>query len=170
MLHSFCTFTSALPAVCMCVCVCALPNMAYLCSSLISCFPGTLLRYCLCDFEMVPVAPITTGTTFALTFHIIIIIINNNSCLTQQSYQLTRLITRAMVSVCITCCCIYHCEKLKSRPKFLFTSWSELLIHLSFLCPTILFCTWPSKTCNSCCSINTHTKTNHYCFYTSLNF
>jgi hypothetical protein len=37
--------------------MCAELNMAYLCSSLISCSSGTLLRYCLSDFEMVPVAP-----------------------------------------------------------------------------------------------------------------
>jgi len=37
-------------------------------SSLISCCPGMLLRYCRSDFEMVPVAPIITGITFA--FHI----------------------------------------------------------------------------------------------------
>ena len=35
--------------------------MAVYCSSLISCFAATLLRYCLSDFEMVPVAPIITG-------------------------------------------------------------------------------------------------------------
>jgi hypothetical protein len=28
-----------------------------------------LLRYCLSDFEMVSVAPIITGITFAFTFH-----------------------------------------------------------------------------------------------------
>ena len=31
--------------------------MAVFCSSLISCFPGVLLRYCLSDFEMVPSRP-----------------------------------------------------------------------------------------------------------------
>jgi len=36
---------------------------------LISCFPGMLLSYCLSDSEMVPVAPVITGITFALTFH-----------------------------------------------------------------------------------------------------
>jgi hypothetical protein len=30
--------------------VCAVPSMAVFCSSLISCFPGTLLRYFLNDF------------------------------------------------------------------------------------------------------------------------
>ena len=48
--------------------MCAVPNMAvffFFCSSLISCFPGVLFRYCLSDFEMVPVAPIITGITFA---------------------------------------------------------------------------------------------------------
>ena len=46
--------------------VCAVPNMADFGSSLISCFPGTLLRYCLSDFEMVPVAPIITGMLLLL--------------------------------------------------------------------------------------------------------
>ena len=32
-------------------------------------FPGTLLRYCLSDFEMIPITPIITGTPFAFTFH-----------------------------------------------------------------------------------------------------
>jgi len=34
------------------------------------CFPSTLLGYCLCDFEMVPAAPIITGITFLFTFHV----------------------------------------------------------------------------------------------------
>ena len=49
--------------------MCALPNMDVFCSSLISCFPGTLFRYFLNDFEMLPVAPIITGITFVFTFH-----------------------------------------------------------------------------------------------------
>ena len=49
--------------------MCAVPNMAVFCSSLISCFPDMLLRYCLSDFEMVPVTPFVTGITFAFTFH-----------------------------------------------------------------------------------------------------
>jgi hypothetical protein len=28
-----------------------------------------LLRYCVSDFEMVPVAPVITGINFAFTFH-----------------------------------------------------------------------------------------------------
>ena len=48
---------------------CAVPNMAVFCSSLISCFPGMLLRYSLSHFEMVPVAHIITGITFACIFH-----------------------------------------------------------------------------------------------------
>ena len=39
------------------------------CSSLISCFPVLLLRYCLSDFEIVPVALLITGIAFAFTFH-----------------------------------------------------------------------------------------------------
>src|SRR5215469_15006946 len=49
--------------------MCAVPNMAVFCSSLTSWFPGMLLTYFLNDFEMVPVAPITTGITLAFIFH-----------------------------------------------------------------------------------------------------
>ena len=48
---------------------CAVPNVAVFCSSLISHYPGMLLMYCLSDSEMVPVAPVITGITFAVTFH-----------------------------------------------------------------------------------------------------
>ena len=41
--------------------MCAVPN------SFISCFPSMLLRYFQCDFEVVSVAPVSTGITFALT-------------------------------------------------------------------------------------------------------
>jgi hypothetical protein len=41
--------------------ICAVPSMANFCNSLISCFPAMLLRCCLSDFEMVPVAHIITG-------------------------------------------------------------------------------------------------------------
>ena len=53
--------------------MCAVPNMAVFCSSLTSCFPGTLLTYFLNDFEIVPVAPIITGITFIIIIIIIII-------------------------------------------------------------------------------------------------
>jgi hypothetical protein len=49
--------------------MCAVPNMAVFCSSFISCFPGTLLRYLLNYSQIVPVAPIITGITFVFTFH-----------------------------------------------------------------------------------------------------
>ena len=39
----------------------AVPNMAVFYISLILCFPGMLLRHCLSDFEMVPVAHVITG-------------------------------------------------------------------------------------------------------------
>ena len=48
--------------------ICQVPNMPVFCSSLVSCFPGMLLRNCLSDFEMVPVASVITGITFAPTF------------------------------------------------------------------------------------------------------
>jgi hypothetical protein len=49
--------------------MCAVPNMAVICSSLISWFPGMLPVYFLNDFEMVPVASIITAITFVFTFH-----------------------------------------------------------------------------------------------------
>jgi hypothetical protein len=49
--------------------MCSVYNMAVFCSFLISCSPGTLLRYCLSEFKMVPVAPIVTGITCAFAFH-----------------------------------------------------------------------------------------------------
>ena len=48
----------------------AVPGMFVVCSPLISRFPGKLLRYFLNDFEMVPAAPVITGTTFVFTFHV----------------------------------------------------------------------------------------------------
>ena len=62
--NMFYTFTLALSAVCV---QCTI--WPCFCSSLISCFPGMLLRYFLSDFEMVPVAPVITDITFASTFH-----------------------------------------------------------------------------------------------------
>jgi len=50
--------------------MCAVSNTAVVCSSLISNFPCTLLRYCVSDSALVPVAPIITGITFVFTFHI----------------------------------------------------------------------------------------------------
>ena len=63
-----------------CRSMCAVHNMAVLCSSLITCFPGMLLRYWPSDFEMVPVAPFIIGITFAFTFHICWI------CIIRSSY------------------------------------------------------------------------------------
>jgi hypothetical protein len=60
-LNTFYTFTMVLSAV-------RVQNPVFLfCSSLISHFPGTLLRYCLNNFEVVQVAPVITGITFAFT-------------------------------------------------------------------------------------------------------
>ena len=58
--------------------ICAVPNMAVFCSYLTSCFPGMLLTYFLNDFEIVPVAPIITGITFAFTFHILLLLLLYN--------------------------------------------------------------------------------------------
>ena len=73
--NMFCTFTLVLSAVCV-----QCPAWQLFCSRLFSSFPGVLLRYCLSDCEMVPVAPIIIGITFAFTLHmrwiyVIIIII-----------------------------------------------------------------------------------------------
>jgi len=49
--------------------MCAVLNMDDFLISLISRHPGMLLRYCLSDFEMVPVLPVIAGITFDVTFH-----------------------------------------------------------------------------------------------------
>ena len=54
--NMLCNFTPALTAVRL-----QCPIWPLFCTSLISCFPGVLLRYCLSDFKIVPVAPVTTG-------------------------------------------------------------------------------------------------------------
>jgi len=41
--------------------MCAVPSMAVVCSSLMLCFPGLLLRYFLIDSEILPVADAVTG-------------------------------------------------------------------------------------------------------------
>ena len=51
--------------------MCTVPKMAVVRSSLISCFPGVLLRYCVSDYEMVPVATFIADITFASTFHML---------------------------------------------------------------------------------------------------
>jgi hypothetical protein len=50
--------------------VCAVHNISVFRTSLISAFAVCWSRCCLSDFEMVPVAPITSGITFAFTFHV----------------------------------------------------------------------------------------------------
>ena len=50
----FCTSTLGMSA------VCVQCQYGCLCTSLISCFTGMLLRYCLSDFGVVPVDPIIT--------------------------------------------------------------------------------------------------------------
>ena len=63
-LHMFCTCTLALSAVCV-----QCPVRLFFCSTLVSDFPFMFLRYCLSDFEMLPVAPVIAGVTFVSAFH-----------------------------------------------------------------------------------------------------
>ena len=51
-------------------CVCAVSSIAVVCSSLMLCFAGMLLRYCLNGSEVVTVGPIITGVSFIFAFHI----------------------------------------------------------------------------------------------------
>jgi len=54
---------------------CAVPNVPLFSNFLNLCFPSMLLRYCLSDFEMVPVATISTGITLVSTYHMCCIFI-----------------------------------------------------------------------------------------------
>jgi hypothetical protein len=49
--------------------LCAVTNTSGFCNSSISSFRVMLLRYCVSDFEIVQVSPVTTGITFDLTFN-----------------------------------------------------------------------------------------------------
>jgi len=63
--NTFCIFTLPLSTVCV-----QCPIWLFFGgSSLISCSSGMLLRYCLSDFEVVPLTHIITGIAFAFTFH-----------------------------------------------------------------------------------------------------
>jgi len=57
--------------------MCAVADMAVFCSSLISCFLVMLLRYCLSDFEMVPVAPIITGILSLLLLLLLLLLLSH---------------------------------------------------------------------------------------------
>ena len=63
-LNMFCTFTLALLAVCV-----QCPIWLFSVVPQFRALPATLLRCCLSDYEIVPVAPVITGITFAFTFH-----------------------------------------------------------------------------------------------------
>ena len=56
-----------------------MPNMAVVSSSLISCFPGMLLRYFMNGLEMALGGPIITGITLAFTVHMCCISIARSS-------------------------------------------------------------------------------------------
>ena len=58
--------------------MCSVPNMAVFCSSLILCFPGTLLRYFMNDFKLVPVAPVIADFTYH-HYHLLLVNSNNNN-------------------------------------------------------------------------------------------
>ena len=59
----FCTSTIALSVVCV---QCPI-RLIFFCSSLISCFPGMLLRYFLGDFEIIIITRIIITNTTAIT-------------------------------------------------------------------------------------------------------
>jgi hypothetical protein len=65
----FCTFTSALPVVSV---QCTIRLFLYF---LISCSPVMLHRYCMSDFEMIPVATIITGITFVFKFQVLLLLL-----------------------------------------------------------------------------------------------
>jgi len=96
------------------------PIWLFFCSSLISCFPGTLLRYCLSDFEMVPAAPNITGITFAFTFHMRWIsvtrslyykIFSASLLVTFLSPELQHLLTCTFLVYCHWLWCPVYCQE-----------------------------------------------------------
>lgn len=51
--------------------MCTVHGMAVLCTSIMSCFPGVLLRYFMSDFEMDVFAPVIAGINFVFTFFVL---------------------------------------------------------------------------------------------------
>jgi len=88
--------------------MCVVPNVALFSSSLMSCFPGMLLRYSLNDFEMVPFVPVVTGTTFACTVHLLLFNLTElwrfhqelNEFLLTKSYESDQIKESEMDRVC----------------------------------------------------------------------
>ena len=113
------------------------PNMALFCISLISCFPGTLLRR---HFEMVPVAAAVTGITFAFTFHTQWISFVRSLCF--------RIFTASFLSTFLSVC-LLKLQHLSTYVilLFIFTDCDVRLIVrnalLLLLCP-ILFVVTPN--------------------------
>ena len=70
--------------------MCAVLSMVAFCSSLMSCFPGMLLRHFLNDFEMIPSAPIINGLTFVFTFHTLVFLM-----LSIYIFKSSRLLSRS---------------------------------------------------------------------------
>ena len=95
--------------------MCAVPSVAVVSNFLLLCFPSMLLRYCLSDFQMVPVASIITSITLVFTYHMccifIIMFLPSNlhtflspgivtSINTRVSLSLSRIMMSSLFSVC----------------------------------------------------------------------
>ena len=140
---------------------CAVPNMAVVCNSLISCFPFMLLMYCLSDFEMVPVAP--NYYWYHFCFHIPHTL--NFDCEGRIIFSFSFLVT--FLSPEISCIFLFHyhwswfplrCQKWFCRFALVFhnmvtlPSWLVLpillFVHPSVQClilspfPFMLNCSW----------------------------
>ena len=77
------------------------PIWLFFCSSVISCFPEMLLRYRLSDYEMVPFAPVTTGITFAFTFHMRWYSVMGSLCFTTFSASFLNTFLSPEIATCI---------------------------------------------------------------------
>jgi hypothetical protein len=112
--------------------MCAVPNVADFCSSLISCFPGMLLRYCLSAFKVVPVATII--------IIIIIIIIILLFLLLQQPFYISRIYINFVLVFALLC---------TSQIVFLFLFNFDVLLKLSAVCFPYLI-SWLCFVCLNC--------------------
>jgi len=101
--NMFCTFTVVLSIVCV-----HYPIWWFFCSSLISCFPGMLLIYCLSDTEIVPVTPIITCYLTLLLSH--------STCAEFLLWGL-----------CCCCCCFFvlFCHLLSQAFSSWYFSWTN---------------------------------------------
>jgi hypothetical protein len=100
----------------------AVPNTVLFCSSLVLCFPGTLLRYFLNELQTVPVVPTISGVTLVFTFHMRCVSIVSSSYFRVFWLCCCRYYITIIIIIIIITTIIMHCRQ--GQESFLFSKTS----------------------------------------------